>query len=82
MQKKNVTLKINDVCFDLYVFYFIYMKRDWAGHRCYVEALLEPGFEVYELYEFKQSSSSLYDTGINKEPYAVMLSTVWTKLYS
>ena len=23
----------------LSIFYFIYMKRDWAEHRCYVEAL-------------------------------------------
>ena len=25
--------------FDLNIFYFIYMKRDWAEHRCYVKAL-------------------------------------------
>ena len=25
--------------FGLNIFYFIYMKRDWAEHRCYVEAL-------------------------------------------
>ena len=24
---------------DLNIFYFIYMKRDWAEHRCYVKAL-------------------------------------------
>ena len=25
--------------FDLNIFYFIYMNRDWAEHRCYVKAL-------------------------------------------
>ena len=25
--------------FGLNIFYFIYMKRDWAEHGCYVEAL-------------------------------------------
>ena len=29
--------------FGLNIFYFIYMKRDWAEHRCYVEALSHKG---------------------------------------
>ena len=29
----------NDPEPDLNIFYFIYMKRDWAEHRCYVKAL-------------------------------------------
>ena len=28
-----------DKILDLNIFYFIYMKRDWAEHRCYVNAL-------------------------------------------
>ena len=31
--------KCEDICFGLNIFYFIYMKTDWAEHRCYVEAL-------------------------------------------
>ena len=31
--------KCEDICFGLNIFYVIYMKRDWAEHRCYVEAL-------------------------------------------
>ena len=30
---------VNCQYFGLNIFYFIYMKRDWAEHRCYVEAL-------------------------------------------
>ena len=30
--------------FGLNIFYFIYMKRDWAEHRCYVKALSQIKF--------------------------------------
>ena len=32
--------------FGLNIFYFIYMKRDWAEHRCYVEALSHDTFKL------------------------------------
>ena len=37
MAKISICYKYAD--FDLNIFYFIYMKRDWAEHRCYVIAL-------------------------------------------
>ena len=36
----EIGLNVNEhALFDLNIFYFIYMKRDWAEHRCYVKAL-------------------------------------------
>ena len=56
----------NNCLFGLNIFYFIYMKRDWAEHRCYVEALSHSlldfptcGFQIMAAFYWKQSTDKL-----------------------
>ena len=39
-----------DCQFGLNIFYFIYMKSDWAEHRCYVEALSHTTYTIVLTY--------------------------------